>query len=434
MSHILIATLGSLGDLHPFLALGQALRERGHRVTLATSKDYQERIELTGLGFRHMRPDMPDPSVYAELMDRRRGPEAIVRHLIADVATSYEDLAEASQGVDALISSQVAMAAPIVAEKLNLPRASAVLQPMALMSAHDFPVLPQMRRLSALLHPLGALVGTALVAAIRRATLSWTEPIEALREELALAPSHRHPLFDDQLSSELVLAMFPRVLAAPQPDWPENVEITGAAFWDQNFLSSDARSNLNDFLASGPAPVVFTLGSAAVHASGSFYRESFRAVQALGCRAIFLTGHDFANRAQLPRPLPKSMLALPYASHREVFAAASVVVHQGGIGTLSQALRAGKPMLVVPFSHDQPDNARRAERLGVARTIFSNEYSARRAIRELETLLNDYAVLGKAVSVGKEVAAENGAALACDAIEAWLSRSHQQPRGAAQLH
>jgi UDP:flavonoid glycosyltransferase YjiC (YdhE family) len=381
-----------------------------------------------------MRPDMPDPSIYAELMDRRRGPEAIVRHLIADVATSYEDLLKASHDVDAIISSQVAMAAPIVAEKLQLPRASAVLQPMSLMSAHDFPVLPQMRRLSALLHPFGSAVGAPLVSLIRRATASWTEPIDALRDRLQLPQSGRHALFDDQLSSELVLAMFPRVLAAPQPDWPDSLEVTGAAFWDQGSLNPDARAGLNDFLAAGPAPVVFTLGSAAVHASGSFYRESFKAVDALGCRAIFLTGLDFANRAQLPRPLPRSMLALPYAPHREVFGAASVVVHQGGIGTLSQALRAGKPMLIVPFSHDQPDNAARAERLGVARTIFANEYSARRAMRELETLLNDYAVLGKAITVGKEVSAENGTEKACDAVERWLTRMGAQAPSIRSLH
>lgn len=430
--HIVIATLGSLGDLHPFLALGVALQQRGHRVSIATSADYEDRISAAGLGFRHMRPDMPDPSAYGELMDRRGGPEAILRHLIADIATSYQDLAIACQGASALISSQVAMAAPIYAEASGLPWASAVLQPMGFMSAYDPAVIPQARRLSALLHGLGPLFGKPLVAAARRLTERWCAPIDDLRDSLGLAYSGRHALFDAQHSGQLVLAMFPRVLAHAQPDWPEATVHTGTAFWDTG-NPSDVRDVLMDFLSHGSAPVVFTLGSAAVHAAGSFYRESVKAVQALGCRAIFLTGNDFANRSQLPRPLPASMLALPYAAHREVFRAASVVVHQGGIGTLSQALRAGRPMLVVPFSHDQPDNAKRAERLGVASTLFADEYRARRVVRELETLLNDYAVIGRAAEIGQLVDADNGTTHACDAIERWLARAPRRP-AAPVLH
>ena len=430
--HIVIATLGSLGDLHPFLALGVALQQRGHRVTLATSADYEDRIVGAGLEFRHMRPDMPDPSVYLELMDRRRGPETILRHLTADIATSYHDLAAACSDATALISSQVAMAAPIFAEVTGLPWASVVLQPMGFMSAYDPCVIPQARRLSALLHGLGPLFGKPLVAAARRATERWCGPIEDLRDSLGLAYRGKHPLFDSQHSEQLVLAMFPRVLAQAQPDWPAATQHTGTAFWDTG-NSADVRDTLADFLSEGTAPVVFTLGSAAVHAAGSFYRESVKAVVALGCRAIFLTGNDFANRAQLPRPLPRNMLALPYAAHREVFRAASVVVHQGGIGTLSQALRAGRPMLVVPFSHDQPDNAERAERLGVGSTIFANEYRARRVVRELETLLNDYAVIGRAAEVGKLVDADDGTNHACKAIERWLATAAARP-SRPQLH
>jgi rhamnosyltransferase subunit B len=424
--HILIATLGSLGDLHPFLALGTMLQQRGHRVSIATSADYQERVEAAGLGFRRMRPDMPDPSDYQELMDRRLGPETILRHIMADLATSYQDLAAAAQDATALISSQVAMAAPIFAEVSGLPWASAVLQPMGFMSAYDPPVIPQARRVSALLHGLGPLFGKPLVAAARRATERWCGPIEDLRESLGLPYSGKHALFDAQHSEQLVLAMFPRVLAQAQPDWPAATQHTGTAFWDTG-NQNDVRDALTDFLSEGQAPVVFTLGSAAVHAAGSFYRESVKAVQALACRAIFLTGNDFANRAQLPRPMPRNMLALPYASHREVFRAASVVVHQGGIGTLSQALRAGRPMLVVPFSHDQPDNAKRAERLGVGSTIFANEYRARRVVRELETLLNDYAVIGRAAEIGKLVDAEDGTNHACDAIQDWLANAPARP-------
>ncbi|MDX1661825.1 MAG: glycosyltransferase, partial [Gemmatimonadota bacterium] len=100
------------------------------------------------------------------------------------------------------------------------------------------------------------------------------------------------------------------------------------------------------------------------------------------------------------------------------FPRAAAIVHQGGIGTLGQALRAGRPMLVVPHSHDQPDNAHRATRLGVARTIRPTAYRADRVVAELRRLLEDSDYRLRAGEVGRIVRAEDGVATACDAIEA----------------
>jgi len=111
------------------------------------------------------------------------------------------------------------------------------------------------------------------------------------------------------------------------------------------------------------------------------------------------------------------MLAVDQAPHSLVMPRAAAVVQQCGIGTLAQALRAGQPMLAVPFAHDQPDNAWRATRLGVARTIPAQRYTARRAERELGRLLDDPAYVARGQAVGAQVREENGAAQACDAID-----------------
>ena len=160
------------------------------------------------------------------------------------------------------------------------------------------------------------------------------------------------------------LALFSPLLARPQPDWPPNTQVTGFVFYE---TSHELPPDIEAFLDAGDPPVVFTLGTSAVGAAGDFYDESARAAETLGCRAILLTGTDSRNLP--PRKLPSSIMTAGYVPHGAVFPRAAATVHHGGIGTTAQALRAGRPMLVVPHAHDQFDNAFRVQKLGVARTV-----------------------------------------------------------------
>ena len=111
-------------------------------------------------------------------------------------------------------------------------------------------------------------------------------------------------------------------------------------------------------------------------AAGDFYEESLKAARLLGRRAVLLVG---SRPGRLPvGPLGSDAWACAYAGHAQLFPRAAAVVHQGGVGTTAQALRAGVPMLVVPFAHDQPDNAARVRRLGVARVLSRRAYRAAR--------------------------------------------------------
>ena len=212
-------------------------------------------------------------------------------------------------------------------------------------------------------------------------TRSWTEPVRQLRAELEL-PARGDPLYEGQFSPGLTLALFSGVLATPQPDWPPHTQVTGFVFHDEpNRLPPEVAR----FLDAGPAPLVFTLGSSVVHTAGSFYRESLEAVRRLGCRAVLLVGTDPQNHP--PEPLPEGVLAVPYAPHGSLFPRAQVIIHQGGIGTTAQALRARRPMLVVPHAFDQPDNALRVVKLGVARTLSPKHYVATRVATQLQAIL-----------------------------------------------
>jgi UDP:flavonoid glycosyltransferase YjiC (YdhE family) len=191
--------------------------------------------------------------------------------------------------------------------------------------------------------------------------------------------------------------------------------VTGASLYN-----GDERSTLDEellaFVERGPAPVVFTLGTSAVAAAGRFYEVSVEAVERLGARGVLLVGPHAVNRPK--RTSPRVHVA-EFAPHAALFARAAAVVHQGGAGTLHQALAAGRPMLIVPHAHDQPDNARRAAALGVARTLTPRTYTAGAVSRHLQELLSETSVR-RAEAVGAIVRQEDGARAAADAIEASL--------------
>jgi UDP:flavonoid glycosyltransferase YjiC (YdhE family) len=135
-----------------------------------------------------------------------------------------------------------------------------------------------------------------------------------------------------------------------------------------------------------------------------------------------LVGNDPRN--QLLRSLPDGVIVADYAPYSELFSGAAAVVHQGGAGTTAQALRAGVPMCVVPYSHDQPDFARRCVGLGVATTVPRGKYRAGRVTRELERLFTDGRYRASAQRVADEMAKEDGIAAACDGLESALLGSN----------
>ncbi|MDQ2856149.1 MAG: glycosyltransferase, partial [Acidobacteriota bacterium] len=217
----------------------------------------------------------------------------------------------------------------------------------------------------------------------------------------------------------LILALFSRLFAQPQPDWPRQTRQTGFAFYDgRNEL--EMPSELSKFLDDGPPPIVFTLGSSAVWVARDFYRESIAAARALKRRAVLLIG-DERNRPG--EPLPPEIIAVNYAPFEALLPRSCAMVHHGGVGTTSQGLRAGVPTLIVPFAFDQPDNAVHAERMGTSRTLPRRKYQAERVAQELGKLLEGSEYARKARAVGEQLRAENGAAVACDLIESVMHES-----------
>jgi len=204
--------------------------------------------------------------------------------------------------------------------------------------------------------------------------------------------------------------LFDAVLATPRSDWPEPLTLCGAALFDGQPPAAAELERLNRFLDDGDAPLVFALGSAAVWIAERYWQHAIAAAQALGRRAILLTGEGTSLRT------PPGICAMPYMPYSQVFPRAAAVIHQAGIGTLSQALRAGRPQLITPVAFDQPDNAERAAALGVARVLPFQKVTAKRMAVQLDALLHDARLAETARALAQQLRDVDGAGVAADAL------------------
>jgi len=411
VSRIVLATIGSLGDLHPMLALALELKRRGHQVTIASTGHYRPKVEGLGLDFHSLRPDW-DPTnreLIAQCEDLKSGPEVLFRRLILPhLRATYDDLLAAVANADLMISGELVYAAPLVAEKLKLRWVSVILSPTSFFSAHDPSLLvniPNAYRL----RRAGWIVNRAILEIGKLVSRHWWEPVRQLRRELGLRVQC-DPVFKDKFSPDLVLALFSPWLAEPQPDWPPQTLQPGFVYFDRG--GTEDIAELESFLAVGDAPIVFTLGSTAVHNPGNFYEASLAAARRLRRRALLL------GARREPSVGWAEVLTLPYAPYSQVFPHAAAIVHQGGSGTTGQALRSGRPQLVVPYGWDQPDNGKRLERLGVGLCLARADYSVETATAALSRLLTEPGFAVRAAEVVTQGKNEESLMAACGAVEA----------------
>jgi len=417
MAKIVIAPYGSLGDLHPFLAIAMELRRRGHDITIASLEGYREKIGALGFEFHTLRPtyDAEDRELARLVMDTRRGTETLIKdYLFPGLRDSFDDLVEATQGADLLVPGEVVHAVHSVVEKTGIKWVSSSLAPISMLSTYEPNIYPNalfLRHLNFLGRPFHRL----LFFAMHRAIDKWLGQYRDFRRDLGLSEDH-DPLVRDKYSEHLHLALFSETIGRPQPDWYSPTVQTGFCFYDGQKDVGSMPPEAEAFLDAGDPPIVFTLGSAAVMDARDFFEQSFRAAKILGRRAVALYG--IFNDP--PDGIDADRAAFDYAPYSKIFPRSACVVHQGGIGTTSQALRAGVPQLIMPFSHDQPDNAARCVRRGMARTISRDSYDAESAAAELEELLNESSYKAKALEVKSVIDREDGTAKACDALEGVL--------------
>jgi rhamnosyltransferase subunit B len=352
---ILMIAIGSAGDVHPLLAVGRELANRGNRVTVFTNPAFQPLVERCGLGFYALgtaqeyhraieTPALWNPSTSFATLWRIVSP--VLRPMVEGLLATIDD-------ETVMVGSLWAFGARIVNELYDVPLVTAQVSASTFLSAQLPPVHKRVRIPAGL--PYG--VKSGLLWLIERAALDrvCAPALNELRGELGLAPVSR-VLGRWMHSPHCTLGLFPDWFAPPQHDWPLHVTLTGFPLFDEPERSV-ADPELGEFLEAGSPPVVFTQGSTSV--SGPLYVETaLKTLKHLGLRGLFLGG----DAGQLPQG--DGILHRRFAPLASVLPKSAAMVHHGGIGTMSFAFAAGIPQLATPFAHDQFDNAARLARLG----------------------------------------------------------------------
>jgi MGT family glycosyltransferase len=423
---IILNTFGSFGDIHPYMAIAMELQRRGHVAVVATMEIYREKVQSAGLEFAPVRPNISqpreqDPELIEKIMEPRTGPRFLTEEVVFPaVRDSYEDLMKTVVGADLLVTHPAAPAGPLAGRKTGMTWISTILAPLSFFSAYDPPAPPFWQWTSKF-----SVLGPGFMGFFLNLMKNSykAKAVTEFRDELGLSDTG-NPMFDGQHSPTRVLALFSKVFAKRQPDWPEQTEITGFCFYDGHHETT-VPPELTRFLENGAPPIVFTLGSSAVWVARDFFSESIEAAKRLGRRAVLLIGDE----RNLPPTLPEGVMAVDYVPYQALLPKACAVVHHGGVGTTSQALLAGVPALIVPFAFDQSDNAAHARKLGTSRTLYRNRYFAPRVANELNELLTQPAYARRALEVRRELQSEDGPGRAVDLIEQLLSgnREREEP-------
>ena len=420
---VVLATFGTLGDIYPFIAIAKALQRRGHEPRIVAPAMYAGAIEAEGIAYGPLRPHQRDivealgvdiPGIFRIML---KNPYFILDEIyLRFLDLTFQDIIRAGDGAHVIIAHSLLVGAHQAAEVLAIPSARVALAPMHLQSACDPSLTPpapyRLRPRSSLVVRYNRVVRSIvrLLVNLRMSRL------RSFRRRVGLAATDEDFFLDFGRSNTAhrIFGLFSPLFSPPQRDQPANLVVTGFPFFEASDMARRALCpKLEAFLNAGEPPIVFTLGSFAPEVSGDFYDQSFLAARALGRRAVLLAGaRDTPRLASRGDP---HVYVFEQAPHALLFPRAVCIVHHGGIGTTAEAMRAGKPQMIVPFFGDQPDHGARIERLGLGVSIRLSQYDERRARDALRHLLT-----GDIAQVAERQARLMAAEPGVEAIADWV--------------
>ncbi|BAW79859.1 glycosyl transferase family protein [Candidatus Nitrosoglobus terrae] len=382
--HYFIVTIGTTGDMYPFLRIAKTLQTLGRKVTFITNFHYENLIRDAGIPFAGAGTEeeffhtLNNPNIW----DPKKGLSTLFAHYSNQLKQYLDAIESASIPTpQVIIAHPLVISGAIIARELNLVKSvvSAYLAPSNLKTCYD---------------PLT--IGMSSLSVPRWVPMSWRRGLWWFIEKQRIDPfavtqvnAARIPLGLPKIHSflthiaqapDLTVTLFPSWFAPTAPDWPRSLIEGDFQLFDTTGQQSFSKE-LSDFLEAGEKPIVFTPGTGNFHAA-KFFACALAAINKIGRRAIFLT----KNQAQIPSPLPQSVLWQPYVPLSALLKHTAALVHHGGVGTTAEALRSGTPQLITPFAWDQFDNGTRVTSLGAGRVIPVKKLRPQNLAQELHTL------------------------------------------------
>jgi UDP:flavonoid glycosyltransferase YjiC (YdhE family) len=422
--NILLATFGTAGDVHPFIGLGSALRRRGHRITLMVSAFFERLARENDFDFvplgtaEAFRRTLEHPHLWKSI----NGGRILARAMADAIPLQYEAILERHvPGETMVIAVGACFGARMAHEKFGVPLVSVVLQPMAIRTTHQMPIVAPLPRVPNWMPRLAKrVVSRGLLEIVDQ--MLYVGEFNAFRSSVGLKPVKR--LLDNWwLSPQLVLAMFPDWFGPRQPDWPLSLRHTGFPMYDGQLGVNALPDDVAAFLREGEPPIVFTPGSGNMHAR-AFFESASEACVTLRRRGMLLS--QFAD--QVPSRLPAGVRHFSFVPFADLLPRAAALVHHGGIGTMAQAMAAGIPQLIMPMAFDQPDNADRVKRLGVGDWLKPRSFRPRKVAGKLQQLLESPDVKEACRVLAERLRSGDAIELSCDLIEELMERANESPK------
>jgi rhamnosyltransferase subunit B len=417
VASILFTTMGSWGDLFPFVGVAVELQRRGHAVRIGASPAWHDIVTEAGIDFVPLgrRVGFEEFAQHPEIFGRMPfGLPAALQHFVFDqIDELTRDLEGSMTGADLLVTHPAHIAAHNVAERLGVPRVVGTVFPSMIPSAHTVPGGTRIRPWSG---GLGRLMNRAAwrSASVSTAVL-FDRPINRHRRALGLPPV-RAGLLRLPMTARRTVVMASPAVVDQQPDWPRSITATSFVAWDRA-EQRPVPPATEAFLHAGSPPVLITLGASSAVDAGDFFEHVTSEVVATGARALVITGpaspppnHFDPDRVHITGFVPFSAVA------RRCRAG----IHHAGIGTTVAVMRAGIPHLAVPKGFDQPDTAALIERLGIGIAIRWRQRN-RHMHAAVARLLDDGELRRRAGALGKRLAEEDGARSSAAAVEAALN-------------
>jgi len=401
----LVIGVGVAGDVFPLMGVGRALAQRGHEVVLAASPHYQREAEGAGLPFCPLE-GVPGTVHAADYYDPIRSMRLVADQMLIPALKPVYELMSAPRFKHwTFVANGFAYGARIAQEKHRLALTTCIVSPICLRSCQAMPVTP------------GVVLPSWSPLFIRRAYYNlvsrlWDKRIgpglNAFREPLGLPPVRRI-WYDWSLSPTRVIGLFPEWFAPKPADWPPQFVHGGFTVFDRG----QDRELPRELLEPGDPLVVFTAGSAG-EAAAPFFRACLEASRGRRWRAIVLTG----GLRSFPENRPPNLFVFDYLPLSNLLPKSALVVHHGGLGTLSLALASGTPQLVIPLGHDHFDNAARVERLGAGRRLLKTSNLGIRLGNLIEEMLGGPSWRAKCLALASQVHNDRSLERVCNLIEA----------------
>lgn len=398
---IALATVGTTGDIAPFVVLARALVARGHSVTAVTWPVHRSAFAIDGVRVEVAGPHADPGRIAAVAADAAsRGPidqVAVLRDFhLEGGADHYARLREILPGHDLVVLHTIHSLAHAAVLDEGVRWASATFDPVLLPTGSAPP--PGMPSLG----PLNPLAWGML----DRMLAGTSRPLRSLLEGAGSSHASVH-LFRARSPLLHLVACSPSIIRVP-PDWPEGTRVTGA--WLDRRPPEPLPTDVAAFADAVRAPIVVAFGSMAGAPAGALTAAINRLASA-GQRVI--VQGDIGGEIASP-----NVARIGRVDHRALFPWASVVVHHGGAGTTHAVVAAGRPSVVVPHVGDQRYWAHRLWELGVApRPIILDRLEAQALADAVEAASIDQPMRARAAKLASAIAEERGVENAVAAIE-----------------